>query len=109
MSEENILSGGVTKILVLSRDHPHEILSHTGSDGVSMHAHRSDELYDFTPQGTNKHRILSELIGSEKYVAFGNDQNDFIMLREAEISVFIGDREDFRNAIHYASMDYIPT
>jgi hypothetical protein len=57
----------------------------------------------------DKYRTLSELIGKEKYIAFGNDQNDFIMLREAEISVFIGEREDFKEATYYASMNYIPT
>ena len=31
------------------------------------------------------------------------------MLREAEISVFIGERADFKEATYYASMNYIPT
>lgn len=98
----------MTKILVLSEDNPHEILSHSENDGVSVHAHRRDGFYDFTPQANNKHRTLSELTGAEKYIAFGNDQNDFIMLCEAEISVFIGEREDFSSATYYTAMNHIP-
>lgn len=107
--EEDIISGGVTKILILSEDHRDKILSHIKNDDVSVHTHRSDRFYDLTPKGNNKYRTLSELIGKEKYIAFGNDQNDFIMLREAEISVFIGEREDFKGATYYASINYILT
>lgn len=107
--EEEIISNGVTKILILSEDNKNEILSHTKDYSVSMHTHRSDGFYDLTPEGNNKYRTLSKLIGKQKYIAFGNDQNDFIMLREAEISVFIGEREDFKEATFYTSMSYIPT
>lgn len=107
--EEDIISSGVTKILILSEHHRDKILLHTKDDDVSIHPHRSDGFYDFTPKENNKYRTLSKLIGREKYIAFGNDQNDFIMLREAEISVFIGEREDFKEATYYTSMNYIPT
>lgn len=106
--EEDIISGGVTKILILSENHRDQILSHPKSYDVSVHTHRSDGFCDFTPQGNNKYRTLSELTGDEKYVAFGNDQNDFIMLREAEISIFVGKREDFKEATYYTSMTDIP-
>ncbi|CAI1125170.1 HAD hydrolase family protein [Serratia ficaria] len=107
--EEDIICSGVMKILVLSQEHKQEVLSHTENFGVSMHTHRSDGVYDFTPRGNNKYRTLSELIGGDKYTAFGNDMNDFVMLREAEVSVFIGEREAFSGATYYTTMDYIPT
>lgn len=107
--ENEIISGGVTKILILSEGYKEKILSHIKDDNVSIHTHRSDRFYDLTPKGNNKYRTLSKLIGKEKYIAFGNDQNDFIMLREAEVSVFIGEREDFKEATYYASMNYILT
>lgn len=107
--EKEVIIKGVTKILVLSGEQKENILTHIKNDGVSIHAHRNDGFYDFTPQGNNKYRTLSELIAGQKYVAFGNDQNDFIMLRNADISVFIGEREDFNGARYYVSMEYIPT
>lgn len=109
LREEDILSDGVTKILILSEIHKREILSFTKNESISVHIHRSDGFYDFTPLGNNKYQTLSEIIGHNKYIAFGNDQNDFIMLHKAEISVFIGGREDFSGATYYISMDYIPT
>ncbi|EAW7861223.1 HAD hydrolase family protein [Salmonella enterica] len=107
--EEDIISSGVTKILILSEEYRDEIIVHAKDHDVSVHTHRNDGFYDFTPKGNNKHRTLSKLIGKEKYIAFGNDQNDFIMLRKAEISVFVGERENFKEATYYVSMDYIPT
>ncbi|WP_380184016.1 HAD hydrolase family protein [Kalamiella sp. sgz302252] len=107
-AEESIIAEGVTKILVLSGEHKERILTHLKVDDISLHAHRSDGFYDFTPQGNNKYRTLTELIGGEEYVAFGNDQNDFIMLSNAKISVFVGEREIFGGANYYVSMDYIP-
>ncbi|MDF7676037.1 HAD hydrolase family protein [Neisseriaceae bacterium ESL0693] len=106
--EKDIISGGVTKILILSEKHKDKIMMYA-KDDVSIHTHRSDGFYDFTPQGNNKYQTLSKLIGKEKYIAFGNDQNDFIMLRKAEISVFVGEKENFKEASYYVSMDYIPT
>ena len=109
VTEKELVFEGVTKILILSDEHKENILAHIKHDGVSIHAHRSDGFYDFTPQGNNKYRTLSELIGNEEYVAFGNDQNDFIMLRNAQTAVFIGEREHFSGALYYASTEYIPT
>ncbi|EGT3611660.1 hydrolase [Morganella morganii] len=106
--EGDIIAGGVTKILILSEAHKNQILSYI-TDDVSVHTHRSDRFYDFTPKGNNKYRTLSELTGKEKYIAFGNDQNDFTMLRKAEISVFIGKKEDFSTATYYSSIGCIPT
>lgn len=108
-SEKNLLVEGVTKVLVLSGEYKHEILSHTERDNVSVHAHRSDGFYDFTPEGNNKYRTLSELIGNRKFIAFGNDQNDHLMLENASISVFVGDKNYFEGATYYTSTDYIPT
>lgn len=107
--EDVIISSGVTKILILSEDHKEKILSYTKNYDVSVHMHRNDGFYDITPKGINKHRTLSELIGGEKYIAFGNDQNDFIMLREADVSVFIGGEDGYRGATYYSSMENIPT
>jgi hydroxymethylpyrimidine pyrophosphatase-like HAD family hydrolase len=89
--EEDIISGGVTKILILSEAHRDSIIMHAQDDDVSIHTHRT----------------LSKLIDKEKYIAFGNDQNDFIMLKNADISVFVGEKETFKEATYYVSMGEI--
>lgn len=108
ISEQALMKEGVTKILMLSDAHKASVLALVEAENVSVHIHRSDGFYDITPQGNNKHRALSELIGSEKYTAFGNDQNDFIMLKHAEVAVFIGEEKDFPHATHYIEMEAIP-
>lgn len=109
VSEENLLTEGITKVLVLSGDHKTEILERTVSEEVSIHTHRSDGFYDFTPQGNNKYKTIKELIGKNSLIAFGNDQNDHAMLQNAEVSVFVGVKDNFEGANYYTSTDYIPT
>jgi Predicted hydrolases of the HAD superfamily len=108
VSEQDLMAEGVTKILLLSDEHKASVMTLIKAEDVSVHTHRSDGFYDITPQGNNKYRALSELIGSEKYTAFGNDQNDFIMLNNAEIAVFIGEEKDFPHATYYIEIDDIP-
>lgn len=108
IDEEDLIASGVTKILILSEEHKDKIMMHAKENDVSIHTHSSDRFYDLTPQGNNKYRTLSKLIGKEKYIAFGNDQNDFIMLRKAEISVFVGEKQNFKEATYYVSMENIP-
>jgi len=107
--EKDILNEGITKVLILSGDHKQLILNRFLSDNVSVHTHRNDGFYDFTPEGNNKYKTIKELIGEEDFIAFGNDQNDFTMLQHAEVSVFVGDSSDFEGATYYTSTDYIPT
>lgn len=109
ISEQALIAGGVMKILILSDQHKADILAVAQDENVSVHTHRHDNFYDFTAQGNNKYRTLSTLIGTDKYIAFGNDQNDFLMLEKAEIAVFIGDQHDFKHATYYASTEDIPT
>ncbi|USS96172.1 hypothetical protein M5J15_03460 [Serratia symbiotica] len=52
---------------------------------------------------------MANLISEDKYTAFGNDLNDYLVLDNAETSVFIGSRDDYQSANYYATMDYIPT
>lgn len=108
ISEQALIAGGVMKILILSEQHKADILAAAQDENVSVHTHRHDNFYDFTAQGNNKYRTLSTLIGTDKYIAFGNDQNDFLMLEKAEIAVFIGNKQDFQHANYYASTGDIP-
>ncbi|CRG50423.1 hypothetical protein B7R74_16875 [Yersinia pseudotuberculosis] len=105
MDKNELIHDGITKILILSEIEKDKILE---IGDVSTHFHK-DGFYDITPSGNNKHIALKKLIGECKYTAFGNDLNDYLVLDNAEVSVFIGNRDDYQSANYYATIDYIPT
>ena len=74
---------------------------------LSIHTHTQEEIYDITPSGNNKFFTIQHLIGSVPYTAFGNDQNDFLMLENAQTAVFLGDKESFSQADYYISTDEV--
>lgn len=109
-SEKTILSQGVSKILILNNSDKEELLRQfCYGNNLSVHSHRPDEFYDITPAGNNKFLTYNSLTNTKNYVAFGNDQNDFLLLNNADISVFIGDEEIYPNADYYISTEYVPT
>ena len=103
--KEELIKNGVTKILVLS-DNNKNVL--TNGIDVSIHVHK-DGFYDITPCRNNKYNTLREIIGNDIYIAFGNIETDFQILDNAEVSVFIGSRNEYKKANYYAQIDYIPT
>ncbi|RJL47375.1 HAD hydrolase family protein [Pectobacterium carotovorum] len=105
MDRDRLTQNGITKILVLSEKVKERV---TERGDVSIHTHK-DGFYDITPSGNNKYTTLINLIGEGKYTAFGNDLNDYLVLDNAEISVFIGSRDAYQSATYYATMEYIPT
>ena len=44
---------------------------------------------------------IHHFVKSRNYIAFGNDQNDFLMLDNAELSIFIGDKAVYGKANYY--------
>ncbi|EJL9553308.1 HAD hydrolase family protein [Salmonella enterica] len=103
--KDQLIHDGITKILILSETGKDRI---TKIGDVSIHTHK-DGFYDITPSGNNKYITLTKLIGKCKYTAFGNDLNDHLVLDNAEISVFVGNRDAYQSANYYITIDYIPT
>lgn len=56
---------------------------------LSINYHQSDASIDITAPNINKYSTLSKLIGNESYIAFGNDINDFELLKFAYESYFV--------------------
>lgn len=108
--EETILSSGVTKILILDGKFQKEMQNFLNNHKIkhSFNYHRHDDLFDITPQLENKYLSLCALgLDFKETIAFGNDANDFAMLENAKISVFVGPEEIFAKATYYSSIDNI--
>ncbi|MGY4676171.1 HAD-IIB family hydrolase [Pasteurella sp. P03HT] len=58
---------------------------------VSYHEKHQGFHLDITAQNINKYHTLNAIIGDQKYIAFGNDLNDLMLLQHAHYSVCIGD------------------
>lgn len=100
MIESALIKEGITKILVLSNQQKTALLSLIDTQ-FSVHQHKQEDIFDITPPNNNKYATLQKLLGDQPYLAFGNDENDFLMLRHAEQSIFLGDKTDFENADFY--------
>ncbi len=111
VSAAEIIAEGVSKILVLestARAELERLLSEQQIN-FSLHHHKSDNIFDITPQETNKYLALKKLgIDFNTTYAFGNDANDFVLLRNAQVAVFLGDKQDFTEADFYGSVNDIP-
>lgn len=108
--EKTLIDDGITKILILSNTSKKEIINIFSEDSsLSIHTHRADDFYDITSAGNNKFRTLSLLSDTKNYFAFGNDQNDFLVLDNARISVFLGEKHIYPDADYHVEIDYIPT
>lgn len=60
---------------------------------LSIHYHRRENNIDITAQNINKHTTLRKIIGEMPYVAYGNDANDYELLKHAEKSYFVGESD----------------
>nr|WP_314740051.1 HAD-IIB family hydrolase [uncultured Haemophilus sp.] len=103
MPEAALIKEGITKILVLS-NHQKTVLLSLVDTQFSVHQHKQEDIFDITPPNNNKYATLQKLVGKQPYIAFGNDENDFLMLRHAEQSIFLEDKADFENADFYLNI-----
>lgn len=111
ISEEKIINEGVTKILVLDNNEGELIHNFLQSKSImySSAYHKKDDFFDLTPQKDDKYLSLSEYgIDFSSVISFGNDSNDFTMLDNSFISVFIGSDTIYENASYYCEMKDIP-
>lgn len=100
MLESALIKEGITKILVLSNQQKSALLALIDNQ-FSVHQHKQEDIFDITPPNNNKYATLQKLVNDQPYIAFGNDENDFLMLQYAEKSIFLGDKADFANADFY--------
>ncbi|WP_424405012.1 HAD-IIB family hydrolase [Pasteurella sp. PK-2025] len=105
--EEALIQTGVTKLLVLTDEPNNALISTLNQRNISLHIHKGENFFDITPQGNNKYRTLNTLLGKQQYIAFGNDQNDFLMLDNAETAVFVGDANTYPTADYYTMVDKV--
>lgn len=103
-----LLQFGVTKVLILDGQSKKECSAFLDKNGYkfNLNYHKSDDLYDITPQKENKYQALQKL-GIKDYVACGNDSNDFAMLDHADIEVFLGNERDYPNADYYCQTNQL--
>ncbi|AKD38467.1 HAD-superfamily hydrolase [Pasteurella multocida subsp. multocida OH4807] len=83
-----------TLLLNLSETQYHTLKQHLEKRALNVITyHEKNQVFhlDITAQGINKYRTLRTLIGDKKYIAFGNDLNDLMLLQHAQYSVCIGD------------------
>lgn len=109
--EEQIVAEGISKILILdSKARKHmDYLFEKRKYSFNIHHHKSDDLFDITPQAENKYLALKRLgVNFRTTTAFGNDANDFAMLKHANIAVFLGMKDDFKDADYYGSVTDLP-
>lgn len=109
--QQSVVTQGVTKILVLDNQYQpvvSQYLRQQGSSSILYH-HRNEDIFDITPASNNKYSALQKLgVAVDNAYVFGNDSNDFTMLKHAGCSVFPGEPELFDNADHYCAIGELP-
>lgn len=108
VSEEEIITQGVTKILILCSQVKKDVEQFILSNNLkcSLHTHTHDNIFDLTPIKTNKAEALDKLgVEFENTLAIGNDYNDFNMLDNSKISVFVGEASSYDKASYRCSFD----
>ncbi|RTL00101.1 MAG: HAD-IIB family hydrolase [Proteobacteria bacterium] len=109
-SEENVINSGISKILILDGSSTSKVNAFLSKNGYKLHInyHKKDNFYDITPQLDNKHQSLKKLgVNFSEVIAFGNDANDFDTLNNANVSVFLGDPQEYAAADYYCEIEYI--
>lgn len=65
-------------------------LAHLG-DNITVNYHHEDSNIDITACGINKYTTLKKLIGISDYIGYGNDINDYDLLKNAYKSYFVSE------------------
>jgi hydroxymethylpyrimidine pyrophosphatase-like HAD family hydrolase len=95
---ENISSEKIVNpIKVILVDISNEIYSEikeyliANGDNLSIYFHEKENNIDITSKSINKYFTLRNIIGEKPYIAFGNDINDFELLKYAEQAFYVND------------------
>jgi HAD superfamily hydrolase (TIGR01484 family) len=66
----------------------------TNGNNLSICFHEKENNIDITSKSINKHFTLRNIIGEKPYIAFGNDINDFELLKYAEQAFYVNDNAE---------------
>ncbi len=84
--------------VVLFTDDP-EIIAQVERLPLAVNVHPDESIVDLAPSGVTKlHALLRLGVEPGRFAAFGNDSNDVAMLREAGLSVCVGDHPELKFA-----------
>lgn len=84
----------VVKILILSCTDHDQVIEELKKLNVNYHIHTSEHTIDISPNNVDKAKAINQLgINENTYIAFGNDNNDIEMFKNAKYSVMIGNNE----------------
>lgn len=106
--ESALIEKGITKLLILDNTKESEVteLFSSFNENFNLNKHTKDNLFDITPNRNNKYIALKECgLNMDESICFGNDHNDFMMLDNAYISVFVGGENTYNNANIYTDFD----
>ncbi|MCG1058210.1 HAD family hydrolase [Staphylococcus epidermidis] len=60
---------------------------------ISVNYHHNENNIDITAKGINKLSTLKRIIGDESFIAYGNDVNDFEVLKNAYKGFYVSDKD----------------
>ncbi|MEU8775591.1 HAD family hydrolase [Streptomyces sp. NPDC048606] len=89
----------VVKFLVVGASDMAELAETGRKLGLTVNHHLDEAIIDFAPGSTTKWEALTSM-GIDRYVAFGNDINDFDLLRNAERGVRVGSHPALDDVAH---------
>jgi hydroxymethylpyrimidine pyrophosphatase-like HAD family hydrolase len=95
-----------SKVVLFTDDE--RVVEELRATSLSLHVHPDEGIVDVSPSGVTKHDALGRLgISDGRYVAFGNDANDVLMLRHAATSYCVGEHPALRFADHHVHPDRV--
>ena len=101
LKKDKIIDKGITKLLILDQNIKKTFVNFLEISNFvfNLNNHTKDNFFDITPNQNNKYIALLEcgINVSESY-CFGNDENDFKMLENAKVSVFVSSESTFDKA-----------
>lgn len=84
----------VVKILILDCSNYQRVMDELSKLNVTYHIHSSENTIDISPHDVHKASAINKLgISNNSYIAFGNDNNDIQMFKQAKHCIMIGDNK----------------
>ncbi|MHD0398722.1 HAD-IIB family hydrolase [Staphylococcus simulans] len=71
---------------------------------LSVNYHKNDNNIDITAKNINKYTTLKKIINTDDYIAYGNDVNDYELLKHAKKAYFVGNN---KSSIPFARLESI--
>ncbi|MBJ7221434.1 MULTISPECIES: HAD hydrolase family protein [unclassified Brenneria] len=96
---EHMLKKGICKIQIFGKNHIHNFVN---LEETIIHNYRDVDFFDLSSKRVDKaDLILKYNLRNYKVIAFGNDTNDFKILKSADLSVCIGDNIKLKDVCDY--------